>query len=150
MKYQRGQIYYYNFDADGSHITTKNRPVVIVSHDIENENDNFDRMTVVPLTSTVSKVYERSECRLICNQTLSKAQVDMITTVKKALVGKYLAQLTIDDMVILDGTINNYLAGNFSPQYTYTPYYATPYYGYPGVVHFNPHTSWQQGAHYHA
>ncbi|OOZ68736.1 type II toxin-antitoxin system PemK/MazF family toxin, partial [Solemya velum gill symbiont] len=97
MKYQRGQIYYYNFDADGSHITNKSRPVVIVSHDIENENDNFDRMTVVPLTRTVTKVFSRSECKLICNQTLSKAQVDMITTVKKALVLDYLDQLTRDD-----------------------------------------------------
>ncbi len=52
---KRGEIYYANLSpAIGSEMD-KRRPVLIVSNDINNRNATV--VTVVPLTSNVSRVY---------------------------------------------------------------------------------------------
>ena len=52
---KRGEIYYANLNPAVGSETDKRRPVLIVSNDINNRNATV--VTVVPLTSNVSRVY---------------------------------------------------------------------------------------------
>lgn len=52
---KRGEIYYANLSPAVGSETDKRRPVLIVSNDINNRNATV--VTIVPLTSNVSRVY---------------------------------------------------------------------------------------------
>jgi mRNA interferase MazF len=81
---KKGDIYFANLDPTIGSEIKKTRPVVIVSNDANNRHST--RITVVPLTSQLDKVYpfevllQKSESGL---NKASKAQCDQIRTISK-------------------------------------------------------------------
>ena len=77
---KRGDVRWINFDPSVSGEIRKQRPAVIVSNDAA---DQFpDRVQVVPLTSSVSKLYP-SETYVTFRGKKAKAMADQLTTVSK-------------------------------------------------------------------
>src|SRR5580704_1262044 len=86
---KRGDIYFANLDPTMGSETQKNRPVLIVS---SNANNNAaSTVTIIPITSNIKKVYpfevllESKKTRLIKD---SKAQCHQIRTISKLRISK--------------------------------------------------------------
>jgi mRNA interferase MazF len=77
---KRGEVWWINFDPSVGGEIRKQRPAVIVSNDAANQFLN--RVHVVPLTSSVSKLYP-SESYVTFRGKKAKAMADQLTTVSK-------------------------------------------------------------------
>lgn len=81
---RRGEIYFANLDPTISSEIKKKRPVLIVSNDANNKAASI--VTVVPITSNISKIYpfevflDSESCGLSKN---SKAQCHQVRTISK-------------------------------------------------------------------
>ena len=83
---KRGEVWWINFDLSVGGKIRKQRPAFIVSNDAANQFLN--RVQVVPLTSSVSKLYP-SESYVTFRGKKAKAMADQLTTVsKKRLVNQ--------------------------------------------------------------
>lgn len=92
---RRGEVWWVNFDPSVGGEIQKRRPAVIVSNNAAN---NFlNRIQVVPLTSSVGRVFP-SEALVTVNDRLGKAMADQLTTVSKERVGDRIGSLSPDDM----------------------------------------------------
>lgn len=92
---RRGEVWWVNFDPSVGGEIQKRRPAVIVSNNAAN---NFlNRIQVVPLTSSVGRVFP-SEALVTVNGRLGKAMADQLTTVSKERVGDRIGSLSPDDM----------------------------------------------------
>ena len=76
----RGEVWWVNFDPSIGGEIRKQRPAVILSNDAANHYLN--RVQVVPLTSSVDKLYP-SETYVTFRGKKAKAMADQITTVSK-------------------------------------------------------------------
>lgn len=76
----RGEVWWINFDPSIGGEIRKQRPAVIVSNDAA--NNNLNRVQVVPLTSSVDKLYP-SEAYVTFRGKKAKAMADQLTTVSK-------------------------------------------------------------------
>ena len=77
---KRGEVWWVNFEPSVGGEIKKRRPAVIISNDAANKHLN--RVQVVPLTSSVSRVYP-SEAVVTLEGKRSKAMADQLTTVSK-------------------------------------------------------------------
>ena len=77
---KRGEVWWINFDPSVGGEICKQRPAVIVSNNAANQFLN--RVQVVPLTSSVSKLYP-SESYVTFRGKKAKAMADQLTTVSK-------------------------------------------------------------------
>lgn len=77
---KRGDVWWVNFDPSIGGEIRKQRPTVIVSNDAANQFLN--RVQVVPLTSSTSKLYP-GETYVTFRGKKGKAMADQLTTVSK-------------------------------------------------------------------
>ena len=77
---KRGEVWWINFDPSVGGEIRKQRPAVIVSNDAANQF--LTRVQVVPLTSSVKKLYP-SESYVTFRGKKAKAMADQLTTVSK-------------------------------------------------------------------
>jgi len=77
---KRGEVWWVNFDPSTGGEIRKKRPSVIVSNNAANQFLN--RVQVVPLTSSVGKLYP-SEAYITLRGKKAKAMADQLTTVSK-------------------------------------------------------------------
>src|SRR4030042_5015348 len=75
---KRGEVWWVNFDPSIGGVIRKKRPAVIVSDNAANQFLN--RVQVVPLTSSVGKLYP-SEAYITLRGKKAKAMADQLTTV---------------------------------------------------------------------
>lgn len=79
----RGEVWWVDFEPSRGGEIQKRRPAVIVSNDISNRHLN--RVQVVPLTSSVDRLYP-SEAMVQLNGEARKALASQLTTVSKERV----------------------------------------------------------------
>lgn len=77
---KRGEVWWVNFDPSVGGEIRKKRPAVIVSNNAANQFLN--RVQVIPLTSSVEKLYP-SESYITFRGKKAKAMADQLTTVSK-------------------------------------------------------------------
>ena len=109
---KRGDIYFAQLDPAVGNEIQKTRPVVIVSNDIANRTSNL--VTVIPVTSSVQKIYP-FEVALLAAETgltkTSKALAQQIRTLdKRRLSGRCQGTVQLSKMKLIDDAIRLHLA----------------------------------------
>ena len=99
---KRGEVWWISFEPSVGGEIRKQRPAVIVSNDASNKYLN--RIQVVPLTSSVDRIYP-SEAYVIIKGKKNKAMADQITTVSKRRVQNLLARLSKSDLQAVEQVI---------------------------------------------
>ena len=91
----RGEIWWVDFDPAVGEEIQKVRPAVIVSNNVFNKNLN--RLQVVPITTSVDKVYP-GEVLVSVNGQSQKAMANQISTVSKLRVSKRMGTILKSDL----------------------------------------------------
>ena len=102
----RGEVWWVEFDPApmdklGSEIR-KTRPAVIISNNTSNRH--LARVQVVPLSSSVERIYPSETVVTIAGQR-SKVMADQIMTADKRRLKQTLGKLSLADMQAVDGII---------------------------------------------
>lgn len=95
MTIKRGNIYLANLDPTIGNEISKTRPVVVLSNDINNEHSNT--VTVLPVTSNVTKIYPFEVFIKMGTGNLpkdSKIKADQIRTIDKLRLVKEIGSLS--------------------------------------------------------
>jgi mRNA interferase MazF len=103
---RRGEVWWVTFGPGRGGEIRKTRPAVIVSND--DANRNLNRIQVVPLTGTTSRLYSSEAIVNIRNRT-SKAMADQLTTVAKERVGSAIGTVTATELRAIERAIRNQL-----------------------------------------
>jgi mRNA interferase MazF len=99
---KRGEVWWVDFEPAVGGEVRKQRPAVIVSNDAANKYLN--RLQVVPLSSTVERVYP-SEARVMLRGKQHKALADQLTTVSKLRLHNRAGRLSSQDLKAVEDAI---------------------------------------------
>ena len=105
----RGELYWVDLEPSRGSEANKRRPCVIVSNDASNRMSPI--LTVVPITSNVSRIYPFDIYIEDLLERPSKAQANQVRTVsKERLSGPAIAQLPPELLRELDDALRLHLA----------------------------------------
>lgn len=96
---RRGDIYWVDFDPSKATEVKKNRPALVCSHDVLNENST--RIIVAPITSNIRRVYS-FEYVLQNKNVEGKIMLDQMRCIDKSRLGKKIDSLSISEMQEID------------------------------------------------
>ena len=99
---KRGNVWWVNFEPAVGGEVRKQRPAVIVSNDAANKHLN--RVQVVPLTSSVDRIYP-SEAPVTVRGKKHKAMADQLTTVSKQRLQNRVGRLSKADIQAVEQAI---------------------------------------------
>lgn len=99
---KRGEVWWVEFEPSIGSEIRKTRPAVIVSNDIANAH--LARVVVVPLTSSVSRLYP-GEALITLAGKQSKAMADQIVAADKSRLQSRLGVVTAAEMEALDAAM---------------------------------------------
>jgi mRNA interferase MazF len=111
---KRGEVYFATLDPTVGSEIAKKRPVVIVSNDLHNRKAPI--VTVIPLTSNVSKVYPFEiflDAKLTHLPKDSKAMPQQVRTIaKQRIIGDAIALLNREVMQLVEDALKLHLGMN--------------------------------------
>lgn len=110
MNIKRGEVWLANLDPTIGSEIQKTRPVVVVSNDVNNTNNNV--ITVLPITSNVTKVFSFEVLlpKGIANLPKdSKAKADQIRTLDKSRFAKRIGSLPTSFITDIEKAILKHL-----------------------------------------
>ena len=110
MTIKRGEIWLANLDPTIGREIKKTRPVVIVSNDVNNRYNGT--ITVLPITSNVSKVFDFEVLLPKAAGNLpkdSKVKADQIRTLDKSRLIKAIGTLSIPEMTAINDAMKIHL-----------------------------------------
>ena len=102
MPFERGDVYWVNFDPSLGGEIQKTRPAIVVSNNAANAVLN--RLQVVPVTSKIERVYP-GEALIELNGEKRKAMADQLTTVSRQRLGRKLGAVLPEDMARVNAAV---------------------------------------------
>ena len=103
---KRGDVWWVELGPAVGGEIRKSRPAVIVSNNAANRY--LKRVQVVPLTSSIGKLYP-SESYVLIAGVRNKAMTDQIMTVSKSRLSRQITSVSVEEMVSLEKALKTHL-----------------------------------------